>query len=148
MHKLKIGERYATVTGLPVLLVGMESGFLMLQSLVTDNQVAVPGAYPLQPISDDEKLFETRSSPYYGRSGRDLAGSRPPKQLAPVIDALLMKGGLTMKGLVRELKRRASSACGGKNVPANIRARLYWMRRRGCQVCLDDSGRVHVTGIG
>jgi len=36
-----------------------------------------------------------------------------------------------MRGLVREVKRRASSACKGKDVRANIRARIYWFKKKG-----------------
>lgn len=34
-----------------------------------------------------------------------------------------------MRGIVRELQRKASAACHGRDLRANVRARLYWLRR-------------------
>ena len=39
--------------------------------------------------------------------------------------------GHTMRGIVREVRRRASASCRGKDLRANVRARMYWFRRRG-----------------
>ncbi len=44
---------------------------------------------------------------------------------------MLLASGHTMRGIVRELKRRASAACRGKDLKANVRARLYWFKRKG-----------------
>lgn len=129
-NKLQVGERYATTTGLPVLLVGIEPGFLLLQSLVTDNHIAVPVGYPLEAPAGTVAAFSARSRPY-SPFVRPRRGRLEPKPLAATIDALLQEGGRSMKGLEREVRRRASAASRGKDVRANIRARIYWMRRRG-----------------
>ncbi|MBI5209299.1 MAG: hypothetical protein HY927_04915 [Elusimicrobia bacterium] len=39
-----------------------------------------------------------------------------------------------MRGLVREVKRRASVASRGKDLAANVRARIYWLKKRGYRV--------------
>jgi hypothetical protein len=132
-NKLQVGERYATATGLPVLLVGMEPGFLLLQSLVTDNQIAVPVGYPLEAPVGAVAAFSPRSRPY-SPFVRERRGRSEPKSLAATIDALLQDGGRSMKGLEREVRRRASAACRGKDVGANIRARVYWLGRKGRSV--------------
>ncbi|HAM36099.1 MAG TPA: hypothetical protein DEB40_14260 [Elusimicrobia bacterium] len=143
MPKLKIGERYATATGLPVLLVGMEPGSLLLQSLVTDNQIAVPVGYPLEAPVGAVAAFSPRSRPY-SPFVRPRRGRSEPKPLAVTIDALLQEGGRSMKGLEREVRRRASVACRGKNVKAGIRARMYWLQKRGMTLHRDDDGRVQI----
>ena len=67
-----------------------------------------------------------------------------PKTLAPIIDAMLLAGNMTMRGIVRELQRRASAACHGRDLRANVRARLYWLKRRGHSASLDAQGRLYV----
>ena len=46
-----------------------------------------------------------------------------------------------MRGIVREPKRRASAACRGKDLKANVRARMYWLRRKGYPIKVDEFGR-------
>lgn len=54
--------------------------------------------------------------------------------VAPVGCPLLLANEHSMRGIVRELKRKASAACRGKDLKANVRARMYWFRRRGCTI--------------
>lgn len=70
--------------------------------------------------------------------------AQPNKPLAPIIDAMLLAGGHTMRGIVRELRRKASSACQGRDLKANVRARLYWFKRRGYGVERDSRGCLKV----
>lgn len=65
-----------------------------------------------------------------------------PKPLAPLIDAMLLAGNKTMRGILRELRRKASAACRGRDLEANVRARLYWVRQKGRTVCRDSQGRL------
>ncbi len=44
---------------------------------------------------------------------------------------MLLAGGKTMRGIVRELRCKASASCRGKDLKANVRARIYWLRKRG-----------------
>ncbi|MBI4376145.1 MAG: hypothetical protein HY549_06805 [Elusimicrobia bacterium] len=68
----------------------------------------------------------------------------PLKPLAPLIDAMLLAGGKTMRGIVREVRRKASAACEGKDLNANVRARMYWFRRKGRSAHRDAQGRLQV----
>ena len=124
-----IGKEYLTASGLPVRVAGIGDGCLVLQSLASDNRFAVPVGYPLETTGGKAAAFPARSRPY-SPFVRPRRGQPEPRPLAATIDALLLEGGRTMKGLVREVQRKASSACKGKDVAANIRARMYWMRRR------------------
>ena len=36
-----------------------------------------------------------------------------------------------MRGILRELRRKASAACRGKDLKANVRARIDWLKKRG-----------------
>jgi hypothetical protein len=132
MKKSKAGQDYITATGLPVRLLGREGESRVLQSLQTDNRFFVPATYPLKPLKERPSSLELRPAPYKESTRSTLEDRKRP--LAPIIDALLLEGGRTMKGLVREVKRRASAACRGKDVGANVRARMYWLRKRRSQV--------------
>ena len=123
--RVDIGNRYLTPTGLPVRVADIEAGETMvLQSLVSDNRIAVPPGYPLSGYR--EHAFETRACAYSRQPKRAGITSppRPPKVLAPIIDALLLAGNKTMRGIVREVKRKAGTACLGRDLKANVRARM------------------------
>lgn len=121
------GGRYLTVTGAPVQILEVRDGYVLAQSLVSDNKICLPEGYPLLPFKPDAVVGEMRPGPYMPRSARPRGSKEPSAPLAPIIDALLLKGGLSMKGIAREVRRRASASCRGKDVLANIRARLYWL---------------------
>ena len=140
---LKVGDRYLTVSGLPVEVLGIGGDHIELQSLASDNRLSVPKSYPLRPFRRGEPAVEMRS-PYRPR----VAASRrsaTPKLLAPIIDAMLLADGKTMRGMVRELKRKASAACKWKDLKANVRARIYWLKRRGFTIDSDTHGRLRAA---
>ena len=128
--KLKIGKDYLTRSGLPVRVAVIGQDCMMLQSLASDNLLRVPRHYPLERLRAKHVAVASRPQPYQPHMTKNSPCE--PKPLAPIIDALLMEGGRTMKGLAREVKRRASAACRGKDVSANIRARTYWLRKKDC----------------
>lgn len=131
------GNRYLTATGAPIQVLEVHADGIVLQSLASDSRFCLPIGYPLYPFKPDVAAWDMRSNPYAPRSSRrKLAGSSAQKQLAPIIDALLLEGGRTMRGIVREVKRRASLACRGKDVGANVRARIYWLRKRKGQTAI------------
>lgn len=131
---------HLTQSGVPVRILHGENETMAVHSLVTDNRFALPQGYQFRPFKQAESAFKMRQSPYLGPKSRAHRKPIAPKPLAPTIDALLLKGGLTMRGLVREVKRRASSACRGKDVRANIRARMYWLKKRGSLPCFPSAG--------
>ncbi|MBI4375325.1 MAG: hypothetical protein HY549_02630 [Elusimicrobia bacterium] len=117
---------------------------MLLQSLVSDNRIAVPPDYPL--LSYREPAFETRACAYSRRPKRAETRTPPrPKPLAPLIDAMLLAGNKTMRGILRELRRKASASCRGKDLKANVRARLYWFRQKGRTVRRDSRSCVSVV---
>lgn len=124
---LKVGKCYLTPTGVAAQLVGQADGYLILRSLTTDTQFTLPAACPLKPADDLGARFQTTSA----SPSEPRAPSRREQPLAPIIDVMLLAGNMTMRGIVRELRRKASAACCGKNLSANVRARLYWFRRKG-----------------
>ncbi len=125
----KTGKNYITQTGLPVKVIAINSDNMLLQSLVTDNRLCVPLNYPLSSFNRRKPVSKLKDKPYTLPSERIKTKNLNKKPLSTVIDELLLSGKYTMKGLIREVKRRASSQCKGKDVAANIRARMYWLKK-------------------
>ncbi len=126
----RVGAEYATASGLPVRVVAVSGGQLELQSLASDSRFYVPAGYPLGPMSGSNLAVARRSRPHQARGPAASAPVRM-KPIAPIIDAMLLAGGHTMRGIVREIRRKASAASSGKDLKANVRARFYWLKRRG-----------------
>jgi|GEM_PF-2793963 len=129
-HKLKPGGCYITATGVPVQIISVTNNMILLKSLQSDNRFSVSVGYPLRVAKEDgvgTTLQSQRSEPSL-------------KPLAPLIDAMLLKGGMTMRGIVREVKRKASASSKNRDVPSNVRVRLYWLKRRGYRIERDAMG--------
>ena len=129
-RELRVGTEYATPSGLPVRVVAVNGGQVELQSLASDSRFYVPAGYPLGPMTEPNLAMARKAYPQPACRPAAGASIRTNKPLAPIIDAMLLAGGMTMRGMVRELKRRASAACRGKDLRANIRARVYWLRKK------------------
>lgn len=143
----RVGAEYATASGLPVRIVAVHDGRVELQSLASDNRFYVPASYPLGPMTGPNLAVARRMSPYQARGSIVDAPVRMNKPIAPIIDAMLLAGRHTMRGIVRELRRKASTSCRGKDLRANVRARLYWFRRKGQKVYEDAEGHIHVRQL-
>ncbi|MEK6536988.1 MAG: hypothetical protein AABZ63_05845 [Actinomycetota bacterium] len=145
----RVGAEYATASGLPVRVVAVNEGQVELQSLASDSRFYVPASYPLGPMSgpmSGPNVAVARRSYPHQACGPAAAGApaRMNKPIAPIIDAMLLAGGHTMRGIVREVRRKASAACRSKDLQANVRARLYWFRRKGRSADRDAQGRIRV----
>ena len=137
-----IGRTYLTSSGLPVRVARLGDGLIVLQSLASDNRFVAPASYPLEPMKLKNSAFAVNPDPYQARGPRSRKEPIPPRPLAPIIDAMLLAGGKTMRGILRELWRKASASCRGKDLKANVRARMYWFRRRGYTIDTDALGRL------
>lgn len=132
----KVGNRYLTIAGVPVQVIEVHEGIMVLQGLASDNRLVAPAGYPLRPFKGEVAAFEARLRPYLGPQVKPRRGQAQPKPLAPIIDAMLLAGGKTMRGIVREVRRKASAACRSRDLEANVRARIYWLKKRGYQVAV------------
>ena len=68
-----------------------------------------------------------------------------PGSLAALIDPLLLAGGMTVKEIAAELAGKAAEAAKGKDLAANVRARMVSYTRKGWQVVKDDEKRVKLV---
>lgn len=130
-RRLGIGDVCATASGLSVRIEAVRAGALIVTSLASSNRYAIPEAYPLKRVR--------RGDPAPGGAAPTRLPGSP---LSAVIDALLLGGELTMRGILREAKRKASAACRGKDLPANVRARVYWLRAKGYRIEKGPNGHL------
>lgn len=132
-QEITVGERYLTPAGVPVQVLGVAGEQLLVQSLASENRFPLPLGYPLRRWGSDEPMFPVKETP--NRPIDEAQPTRPPEKrpIAPLIDAMLLAGNMTMKGILRELRRKASAACHGKDLRANVRARMSHLRQKGLQ---------------
>ncbi len=74
--------------------------------------------------------------------------AKPKKEghsLAAIIDPLLFEGTHTVKEIAAELGRKAGEAAKGKDLEANVRARLFTYRKKGYAVEKDAEKRVKIV---
>ncbi|MBI4679175.1 MAG: hypothetical protein HY748_16490 [Elusimicrobia bacterium] len=145
---LRVGGRYLTLTGLTVQVAALRDDSMLLRSLASGNEFEAPAGYELRPMGQGKASLPLK--PAAAGRGTDKANGpgRPKasdKPLAPLIDAMLLAGNMTMGGIVREVKRKASASCKGRDIRANIRARLYWLKKRGCRVETNDQARMRAV---
>ena len=102
--------------------------------------------FALARIANGEWVIRDPNAPL-PEAPRPAAGTSAPrpKALAPLIDAMLLAGNMTMRGIVRELQRKASAACHGRDLRANVRARRYWLRKRGYLIRRNDQERLQAA---
>ena len=79
-----------------------------------------------------------------GKAARSV-GSNGGGSLAAIIDPMLLAGGKTVKEIAAELAKKAAEAAKGKDLAANVRARMVSYTRKGWRVEKDDQKRVKVV---
>lgn len=143
----KIGQKYLTKTGVPVTPVEQKGDKVVVRVETTGNKIEVDKAYDLKPfneaqVSKDAKLL-------LKAKGRDKDGKAEKKvregSFAALIDPMLLSGKFTIKQMDGELQRTANHLCKGKNVQANIRARLFSFRRKGWTVEKAVNKRIRIV---
>ena len=65
--------------------------------------------------------------------------------LAAIIDQMLLAGGSTTQEIAAELAKKGGDAAKGKDLAANVRARMVSYTRKGWTVEKDDQKRVKVV---
>ena len=143
----KIGQKYLTKTGVPVTPVEQKGDKVVVRVETTGNKIEVDKTYDLKPfneaqVSKDAKLLLKAK----GR-GKDSKTEKKVREgsFAALIDPMLLSGKFTIKQMDGELQRAAGSLCKGKNVQANIRARLFSYRRKGWTVEKDAGKRIRIV---
>ena len=144
----KIGEKYLSRTGIPVVMMGTTADKKITLKLVpTGSTIRVNGDYELKPYA--EKGISKMSQALMRGNGKgkkaDKAKTKGGSSLAAIIDPMLLAGGHTVNEIAAELAKKASDAGKGKDLNANVRARMVTYTRKGWKVVKDDKKRVKVV---
>lgn len=91
------------------------------------------GKVSKKAVAKGEKTADKAGAP--GRGG----------SLAAFIDPMLATGQHTVQEIAAELAKKAGDAAKGKDLQANVRARMVSYARKGWQVVRDDKKRVRVV---
>lgn len=131
------------------------------QEDVTNGRIVVRrtfAGFACHPCADEVKRLEWEDRTMANKNGkagkgkvgvakkaaRNGAGSRDGS-LAAIIDPFLLAGGKTIKEIAGELAKKAADAAKGKDLAANVRARMVSYTRKGWKVVKDDMKRVRIV---
>lgn len=135
----KIGHKYLTQKGVTVTKTGEKDGKIVMA--MANGMVFRCGPdYELKPLGGEAK---PKAAPSPKR--KPEAASGPRVTMASIIDPYLLAGGHTVADIAIELDQKAGEAAKGKNLEANVRARLVSYTRKGWQVVKDEQKRVKVV---
>jgi len=154
----KVGEKYLSKTGAMVTKTGEKDGKIVMK-LARGIVFRCGPDYELKLVSDaaNGKVHNPKSR-QKGPAAKVVVAPRhenaicataakPPRvvSLASIIDPLLLAGGHTVRDIAIELSNKAGDAGQGKDVEANVRARLVTYTRKGWLVVKDENKRVKVV---
>lgn len=139
-EKAEVGKKYLSKTGVPVTVLGGKNGKVILRVEVSGNKVDVAKDYQLFPYNELKVSKESRALVNSnGKKGRQREGS-----LATIIDPMLFAGTKTIREIAAELAKKAGANAKGKDLEANVRARMVSYKRKGCRIEKDDKKHVKV----
>lgn len=149
-NKAETGKKYLTKRGDPVTVMGTKGDKMVLKIETTGNKTEVDGSYELQPYEESKLSKDARLLLKANGQGKHGKGPRKIREgsLAAVIDQFLFDGKHTVKEIAAELLKKAGAACKGKDLEANVRARLFTYRRKGFRVDKDAQKRIRVIKKG
>ena len=137
----KIGEKYLSRTGVTVACEGTERDRVILRMQPSGTIFRVTPGYELKPVNADGKVIKRNAAKPASETKPDPT---PPFTMASIIDPFLVAGGHTVAEIAAELGRKAGEAAKGKDLEANVRARLVSYTRKGWRVVKDEMKRVKV----
>jgi hypothetical protein len=143
------GKKYLSKNGTPVIVTGFKDGKVLLKSDATGNEIKVSKNYPLQEY--DEKKVNSESKTLIKSNGNGKKGqARKSKEgtLASAIDPLLFAGGKTVAEIVAVIEKKKLPAAKGKDLNANVRARMVNYSRKGYKIEKTDDKKVKVIKPG
>jgi len=145
----KIGHKYLTRTGATATMTGEKDGKIVM-TLTSGIVFRCGPDYELKPI--DGKVHKPNAA--HKAKAAAVPDHKPavtltivqPRgvSLASIIDPLLLDGGHTVSDIAVEVRDKAGDAVNGKDVEANVRARMVTYTRRGWHVIKDADKRVKV----
>lgn len=123
---------------------------------VTNGRLVVRrtfAGFACNPCADEVKRIEWEERGMAKKNGnrqskRKVAGAKSAGgngSLAAVIDPMLFAGDKTVKEIAAELAKKGGEAAKGRDLAANVRARMVSYTRKGWQIEKDVQKRVKVV---
>ena len=143
-EKAEVGQKYLSKKGVPVTVMGAKGDKIVLRVEVSGNKVEVAKNYELMPykeskVSKEAKLLVNSNGK---KSGEQREGS-----LAAIIDPMLLAGGKTIQEIADIVAKKAGQAAKGKDLQANVRARMVTYTRKCWRVEKDEKKHVKVVQV-
>jgi len=140
--KATIGEKYLSKKGTPVVVLGHKGDKVILKIGSSENEIPVAKNYELRPYNKSQVSKEVLhlETPAEKKNGRKPKG----ESVAAIIDPLLFAGGKTAKEIAELVTKKAGALAKGKDMEANVRARMVSYRRKGWRVEKDNHKRIKV----
>ena len=137
----KVGQKYLSKKGTPITVVGHKGDKVVLKIGVSENDIEVAKTYELKPYKESEVSKEANLI----RAGLPKGSGKPKgPSLSTVIDPILFAGGKTAKEIAALAIKQAPDLAKGKDVEANVRARMVSFSRKGWKIEKDDKKHVRV----
>lgn len=141
----KVGQRYLSAKGTPVTVVAQKGDKVTLKISGSENEIDVAKNYELKPYRDNEVNKEAKILIRANGGGRPKGGLRPNKKsLSSTIDPMLFAGGKTVQEIGDLAFKNAPDLAKGKDVEANVRARMVSFSRKGWTIEKNDKKHVRV----
>lgn len=139
----KVGQKYLSPKGTPVTVIAHRGDKVILKVSGSDNEVPVAKTYALKPykaaeVSRDARAFE-RANGDPKKGGRKKEGS-----VATLIDPLLFAGGKTTQEIAALVTKQAGALAKGRDINANVRARMVTYSRKGWKIEKNEKKHVRV----
>jgi hypothetical protein len=143
MENYVMNEKYITAKGDPVMFLGLnkKGTEMVLRHLATGNNIGTPLNYKLLPFDAAKINRESQMLMKTPGPGKSAAPGKP--KLSHKIDEYLMTNKHSIDQIAEMLKDCMEAQ--GKNLKANIHARLVSYKRRGDAVTKIGDGIYRVT---
>ncbi len=138
----KVGQKYLSKKGTPVTVVGHKGDKVVLKIGGSENDIEVAKTYELKSYKESEVSKEAKT---LIRAGHPKGSGKPKgPSLSAVIDPMLFAGGKTAKEIAALAIKQAPDLAKGKDVEANVRARMVSFSRKGWKIEKNDKKHVRV----
>lgn len=142
--KAAIGERYLSKRGTPVTVVGHKGDKVVLKIKGSENEIEVARTYELKPFKESEVSKEAKA--LESANGKAKMNGHPKAEsLAASIDPLLFGGKNTVREIAEAVAKKLPDLSKGRDMEANVRARMVSFSRKGWKIERDDHKHVKVT---
>jgi len=141
--KAEIGKKYLSKKGTPVTVIKHKGDKVVVKIAGSDNEIEVAKSYELKPYEQSKISPDTKA--LIRANGKNGKGNHKRENtLAGLIDPMLFSGGKTVKEIAEVVVKEAADLAKGKDMEANVRARMVTYSRKGWKIVKNDQKHVKV----